>query len=61
MRHLAGPISDRLRALFGPTEPVWTPTREPAAAVDVPADSYDGWSFGWAGPAPETWPEEEQP
>jgi hypothetical protein len=57
MYEMPGPISDHLRSLFGPGDPAWTPTREPAAAVDVPEDDYFGLALGRA----TLEQEEEQP
>ena len=39
---LSGPISNRLRALFGPGVVDWPAHREPEAIRDMPSENYSG-------------------
>lgn len=46
MTSLNGPISDRLRALFGRDVAEWPAHREPEAIRDMPEENYTGRTLG---------------
>lgn len=54
MRLLSGPISVRLRALFGPAVADWPAYREPEEIHDMPAQNYTGVAMG------ARWPIEQE-
>jgi hypothetical protein len=45
MKALSGPISDRLRKIFSPSDKAWTPQRPPES-IPMPKQGVQGISFG---------------
>lgn len=45
MKRLSGPISDRLRKLFSPADPAWTPPRQ-SASKPIPPGGVGGGPVG---------------
>lgn len=46
MTELSGPISERLRAIFGPDVAEWPAWRESETIEDMPAVAYSGTELG---------------